>query len=274
MRTVLVTGGNRGLGLETCRQLGQRGFRVLLASRSDDGEAAARTLAGGDRLPIEWRQLDVTDDRSVGALASAFAAERLHLDVLVNNAGVALNGFNADIARRTLDVNFFGALRVTDALLPFLPEGGHIVMVSSGMGELSVVTPALRAQLTAPDLTRARLLELMRGFVDGVARGTFADAGWPASAYRTSKVGLNALTRVLARDLADRRIAVNAVCPAGCAPRSAARARHARWRRAPPRSLRSPRSSNRRAAASTATVSRFPGDGTTACYFSLSSARI
>lgn len=195
MPTSLVTGASRGLGLETVRQLAARGHRVL---------ATARTPKGPDVL-----QLDVTSDASVRTLAERIARETI--DVLVNNAGVALHGFDERIARETIDTNYFGALRVTEAVLPLMPPGGVVVMVSSGMGELSSMSPERRAQLLAPDLDVEGVSALMREFVDDVARGRHAERGWPSSAYRVSKVGMNALTRVLAR--LHPTMKINAVCP-------------------------------------------------------------
>jgi NAD(P)-dependent dehydrogenase (short-subunit alcohol dehydrogenase family) len=209
-RTALVTGGNRGLGLETGRQLAARGFRVLLTSRA---VLPKEEVAPADAGKLEHRALDVTNGASIAALGARLARQRTRLHVLVNNAGVSLHGFDAERVRRTLAVNFYGAMNVTDALLPLIPDGGTIVMVSSGMGELAGVSPALRAQLMAADLTRAGLVELMNAFVSAVERGRHAEEGWPSSAYRASKIGLNALTRIFARDLSPRRIRVNAVCP-------------------------------------------------------------
>jgi len=212
-RTALVTGGNRGLGLGTCRALAGRGLHVLLTSRNpDDGRNAVQELAA-EGLRAEHFVLDVTSAASASALADALRARALELDVLVNNAGVSLDGFDAEVVRRTLEANFFGALQVTDALAPSIRDGGHIVMVSSGMGELSGYGRALRAQLLDPALDRHVLVELMQSFVREVERGRHRAAGWPSSAYSVSKAGLNALTRVLARELAPRRIRVNAVCP-------------------------------------------------------------
>ena len=212
-RTALVTGASRGLGLEVCRQLARRGDHVLLAARDlARAEALAAELAadGGHVTPYA---LDVTSDASVRALADRIAREGIALDVLVANAGVALDGFDADVARETLDVNTFGAARVIDALTPHLARGAAVVLVSSGMGELSCLGPALRRELSREDLTRAELDALLRGFVDAVARGDHTRQGWPSSAYRVSKAGMNALARILARELAARDVRVNAVCP-------------------------------------------------------------
>jgi NAD(P)-dependent dehydrogenase (short-subunit alcohol dehydrogenase family) len=201
MSVALVTGANRGLGLEVGRQLTARGLRVIFTSRSVPHE------------DVDHRRLDVADPASVRALADALTAERIELDVLVNNAGIALRGFDAEVARRTLEVNFFGALRVTDALVPRIRDGGTIVMVSSGMGEVSALAPRLRERVLSPSLTKDDLVELVHSFVRDVEHRRHEAAGWPSSAYRVSKVALNALTRILARELAPRRIRVNAVCP-------------------------------------------------------------
>jgi carbonyl reductase 1 len=209
----LVTGSNRGLGLETARQLAQRGLRVLVTSRREaEGYAAAQELIA-EGLAAEFKALDVASDASVQALAKNIGKAGLGIDILVNNAGVALSGFNADIVRRTLTVNYFGAARVTDALLPHIPDGGTIVMVSSALGEISNYRADLKKRLLDPALARGEIDALMRSFIDHVEHGVYAAAGWPASAYNASKAGLNALTRVYARDLAPRGIRVNAVCP-------------------------------------------------------------
>jgi carbonyl reductase 1 len=197
MRIAVVTGANRGIGREIATQLVAKGVRLL---------AAAREPGAGDVT------LDVTRKDQIDALS-----ERLEegFDILVNNAGVSLHGFDAQTARRTLDVNFFGAMNVTDALMPRLRDGGRIVMVSSGMGALSVVGPALRARFESPALSRRELVELMESFLRAVADGTHTADGWPSNAYSVSKVGLNALTRVLSRELAGdpRGLLVNSACP-------------------------------------------------------------
>ena len=201
MRTALVTGGNRGLGFETCKQLAARGHRVILTSRSASGARVAASIG------VEHRALDVTGD--LQPLVDALAGTTL--DVLVNNAAIALDGFNDDVARRTIEANYFGAERVTLALLPLLAPLANVVMVSSGLGSLSGVSPSLRRELLDPALDRARLDAMMRGFVEAVARGKHRELGWPSSAYSVSKIGINALARVLARENSTMRI--NAVCP-------------------------------------------------------------
>ena len=206
--TALVTGGNRGLGLETCRQLHHLGYGVILTARdAADGAAAAKAIG------VDFHALDVTDPASISSMADWLEAEGRTLDILINNAAVALDGFTAEVARKTIDANVYGPLRLTEALLPFIPDGGTVVMVSSGVGELSGLAGPIRRELTSQTLTTDKLMALMETFVTDVTEGRHRAAGWPSSAYRLSKAGLNALTRVLASELAPRRIKVNAVCP-------------------------------------------------------------
>lgn len=185
----VVTGANRGLGLETCRQLAQRGCTVVLTSRSrKHGQAAAEQL-GSEGLEVRFQPLDVTDAAAVRALRTLLRNEFGRLDILVNNAGIfpdpydhaapeAASVFNAnlDTVRQALETNTYGALRLAQALIPLMQGRGNVVNVSSGMGQLSD----------------------MNGCCPG---------------YRLSKTALNALTRILADELAHSAVKVNSVCP-------------------------------------------------------------
>lgn len=207
-KTALVTGANQGIGLDTCRQLAEENYAVILTSRDENaGRAAA------DKLGVEYRHLDVTSADDIAALAAGLEKDGRVVDVLVNNAGISMNGFNSEVVRGTLAVNFFGALHLTEALLPLIADGGTIVLVSSGMGELHAYSPAIRKRFSDPHLTRVELVALVDEFIAAVAAGDHEKRGWPSSAYRVSKAAMNALAKVLARDLAFREIRVNAVCP-------------------------------------------------------------
>jgi len=206
-RLAVVTGGNRGIGRAIAERLAKAGLDVIATSRDPSEGRAAAEAVGARYMP-----LDVTDARSIASLAAELAGG---IDVLVNNAGTSMKGFDREVAKGTLAVNFFGAMHVTDRLLPLIRAGGRIVMVSSGMGELSSVSEELRHRFLDPTLSKDGLVTLMESFVSDVAKGIHEQKGWPSSAYRVSKIGLNALTRILARDLANdpRRILINAVCP-------------------------------------------------------------
>ena len=191
-RTFLVTGANRGLGLETCRQLKADGHRVILAARKlAAAEAAATTL------DVEAVELDVTSAESVTRAAKVVSSSHDHVDVIVNNAGV----YEAAL-ELTSETNVRGPMRVIDAFRPMLPDTGAIVMVSSGMGTLSGKPRALVEGIEAAT-TRADVDAL----ADAFAAGKFGSGG----TYGVSKALLNAFTRVLATELAPIR--VNAVCP-------------------------------------------------------------
>src|SRR5947199_6401222 len=210
--TALVTGANRGLGLETSNQLRAKGFRVILTSRDEKkGTASVRGLdpAGRD---VAYHQLDITDAASISAVAHDLPGLASRLDLLVNNAGIGSWGADRRASVRTIATNYFGSRDVTDALLPFIPDGGRIVMVSSGLGELSYMGRDLRPRFEDPSLTRPSLDSLVNSYLSDLEKGEAKSEGWP-SAYSVSKVAMNALTRILARQLPPRKIHGHSVCP-------------------------------------------------------------
>jgi len=185
IRVAVVTGGNKGIGLEICRQLAAQGLRVVLTSRDErKGHAAAKALskAGGE---IGFHPLDVTDPAQIARLAEWVERELGGADVLVNNAGILIDGRSAsvlsvdpEVFHETLETNFFGPLRLAQALVPGMVKRryGRVVNLSSGLGQL----------------------------------GEMGD-GTPS--YRTSKAALNTLTRMLAAATRDKGVLVNSMCP-------------------------------------------------------------
>lgn len=202
-RSALVTGGNRGIGQQVCRVLATEGWNVLLGARdAKKGEPAASRLRKETGGRVRFLPLDVTDEASIANAVRLVRDGAIRLDALVNNAGI----YRGD-ARDMIDTNFFGPLHVTEAVLPFLNDGASVVNVTSGLGSLSNLDREHRAALTDPSLTRGRLAELMREYESTRGRG------WGGDAYGVSKAALNALSRVFAAELRDRRIKVNATCP-------------------------------------------------------------
>jgi NAD(P)-dependent dehydrogenase (short-subunit alcohol dehydrogenase family) len=209
----IVTGATRGLGLETARQLASRGWRIGLTGRDvERGQRAVDALKASGAIASFW-PLDVADAGSIRSFAAHARKAWPAIHALVNNAGVSLSGFDASVARRSIDTNFYGPMRLTDELVDLLASPSNVVMVSSGMGELAGLSPELRGRFADPSLTREELVQLVERFVRDVDQGSFRQSGWPSNAYRVSKVALNALARLMAKDLTPRDVHVNAVCP-------------------------------------------------------------
>jgi NAD(P)-dependent dehydrogenase (short-subunit alcohol dehydrogenase family) len=143
-KIALVTGANKGLGREISRQLATQGVLVLMAARDRArGEHAANDLRAKG-LPVEFIQLDVTSQPSVDEAAAEITRRHGRLDILMNNAGIALDWIapselTVEAYEETFDTNVFGVFRVTKAMLPLLKKSGHgrIVNVSSGLGSLT-----------------------------------------------------------------------------------------------------------------------------------------
>jgi NAD(P)-dependent dehydrogenase (short-subunit alcohol dehydrogenase family) len=187
----LVTGANKGIGLEIARQLGKQGMTVLLGAREERrGQEAAEKLRT-DGVDAEFIQLDVTRQETIDRAAWRIEKEFGRLDVLVNNAGIFIDdappsGLGMDTLRRTFETNFFGPVAVTKAMLPLLRRSlaGRIVNMSSGLGSLTQTS----------------------------------DLGWEFShlnllAYNSSKTALNAATVEFAKELRGTAIKVNAADP-------------------------------------------------------------
>ena len=148
MTTTLITGANKGLGKETARQLIAAGHTVYVGSRDE-----ARGRAAADELGARFVQLDVTDDASVTAALTTIEADG-GLDVLINNAGIALLGLNGPEALQVFDTNAVGIIRVTEAALPLLrkSENPVVVNVSSALGSFWAVTNPDRPAFSYPSV--------------------------------------------------------------------------------------------------------------------------
>jgi len=179
----LVTGGNRGIGLEICRQLASRGATVILTARDPDAGKAALEKLGLLNGTVQFHRLNVTESSELAPLKKFVENTYGQLDVLINNAGIASDDDGSgvevklDTVRKTLETNTLAPLHLAQTLLPLLKRSGRarIVNISSGMGQLS---------------------DMEGGY----------------AAYRISKAALNAVTGILAAELRGS-VAVNSMCP-------------------------------------------------------------
>lgn len=188
-RIAIVTGANRGIGFETCRQLGRLGYRVILTSReAAKGRAAAEALHR-EGAEVIHHPLDVTKAGDIARLRRFVLTKFGRVHVLINNAGVLLDeersvlDVKLETLRTTMETNVYGALQLCQAFVPVMRERnyGRVVNVSSGMGQLA----AFDEYSMSDD----------------------------SPAYRMSKAALNALTRMVAAAAAETNVLVNSVCP-------------------------------------------------------------
>lgn len=250
-RYAVVTGSNRGIGLETVRQLASQGVKVVLTARNEKrGMEALQSLHESGLTNVVFHQLDVLDPVSINSLANFIQEKFGRLDILVNNAGasgvvvdeeglkalnidpsawlsgeayklIELHGViktNYEKAEECLNINYYGVKRVTEALLPLLqlsPAGARIVNVSSLRSELKRIPGEhIRKELSdIVSLTEERVEVVLRRFLHDLKENALEANGWSLMlpAYSISKVTLNAYTRILAKKFPN--MCINCVHP-------------------------------------------------------------
>ncbi|CAI9274381.1 unnamed protein product [Lactuca saligna] len=233
-RCAVVTGGNKGIGFEICRQLASNGIEVILTARNESrGIEAVKKLHDSGLPSILFHQLDINDPQSIARLAKFIETNFKKLDILINNAaliGIIMHekefkagaGFVQvvdenvhllaevieepyELGEECLQTNYFATKSVTEALIPLLQlsNSPRIVNVTSTYGELSYLhNEKLKEELRdMKNVTEERIEEIIQWFLRDFKASKLQENGWPltVSAYKVSKAMLNAYTRLLAK---------------------------------------------------------------------------
>jgi NAD(P)-dependent dehydrogenase (short-subunit alcohol dehydrogenase family) len=172
MKTIIITGISRGIGKATAQKFIEEGYKVIGLSQSGKSPFQHQNL--------EVYQTDISNPTSIKSFVDQLISKSIKIDIFVNNAGILIdkgNGLTIDILRKTLEVNLFGLIDLTEQIIPFMNNGGHIINLSSGLGSLTDATS-----------------------------GSY-------STYRISKVAINMYTRTLAAQLNNRGIRVSSLDP-------------------------------------------------------------
>ncbi|KAK4266798.1 hypothetical protein QN277_023672 [Acacia crassicarpa] len=231
----IVTGANRGIGLETVKMLASNGVKVVLTARDEKRglEALEKLKAFGFSHLVIFHQLDVTDTASIASLVDFVKTQFGRLDILVNNAAIC--GLNLDelgedppfkwreltqtfeLAEKCVETNYYGAKETAEAFLPLLQlsDSPRIVNVSSQAGLLENISNEWAKGVLdgVENLTEDRIDEVVKEFVKDLKEGTMEAKRWPTflPAYMVSKAALNSYTRILARRYPN--MCINCVCP-------------------------------------------------------------
>lgn len=234
----VVTGANKGIGLAIVRQLALQyptspasngSLLVYLTARDQGrGEAAVQSLendaqlkqakalkADGGLSEIKYHQLDITDSNSIRSFAAELkAAHEDGIDFVINNAGIALNGFDAKVVSTTLECNYYKTLEACHTFLPLLKPTGRIINVASAVGKLDKYSEQVRNRFQAAR-TEEDITSIIKDFHAAVQAGKEKDAGFPSAAYAVSKAGLIGATRALARAEKQKgsSVLINSCCP-------------------------------------------------------------
>ena len=238
-RVAVVTGANKGIGLAIVRQLAlaypssslNKGPLLIYLTARDQsrGEAAVKDIHNDPQLAkaqaldsygglstVKFHELDIANPNSIDAFAAS--TKETHpdgIDFLINNAGMAMNGFDLNVVKTTLGCNYYGTLAMTEKMLPQIRDGGRLVNVASMIGHLGS---------NYSDSTKKRFLDaksvedvnkLMEDFTEAVATNEYRSQGWPGAAYAVSKAGMIAFTKVIAREQKAKgsNVLINVCCP-------------------------------------------------------------
>ncbi|RDX83062.1 (+)-neomenthol dehydrogenase, partial [Mucuna pruriens] len=246
-RCAVVTGANKGIGLEIVKQLASAGIKVVLTARNEErGLQALETLkASGLSHLVVFHQVDVADAASVASLADFIKSKFGKLDILINNAGVGgiviedndllttviVNRGKIpeddgtkpitqthELAEECLQINYYGAKITTESLMPLLQlsDSPRIVNVSSTLGQLESFPEGSWARGVLGDvdnLSEEKVDEILKKFLRDFQEGSLESKGWPKylGAYIVSKAAMNAYTRILAKKYPS--FCINSVCP-------------------------------------------------------------
>jgi len=233
-RIALVTGSNKGIGLEIAKKIGaektddENAFLCILGCRNKELGLQAAEQLKSEGMDVDFVRIDLEDVDSIESATKYIKEKYGCCDVLVNNAAVCFNDptlygkvphtpfdEQADITVRT---NFFGTLSLTKKMLPLLEKSDspRIINIASSAGRLAILPSQQRREAFSSDtVTMENLEEFMMDFIEAAKEGNHSEKGWPNTGYGVSKVGIISMTKILARE--NPRFMVNSVDPGYCA---------------------------------------------------------
>jgi carbonyl reductase 1 len=216
----------QGIGFEISRKIGKAGGKIIVACRNEEHGLEAVNQLKSEGIDAEFRSLDISDDLSIGRFARDIEEAFGKVSVLVNNAAIAFKGSDPtpfkEQAQPTMTPNFFGTLKLTEALLPLLrrSEQPRIVNMASQSGHLKIVKDEALKERFVNCPTVEELEGLIYAYIKDVQDGVHEQKGWPSSNYGMSKLGVIAMTRIMAAREEQLHpgsaMRINCCCPGHC----------------------------------------------------------
>lgn len=222
LKTIIITGANKGIGYGITENLFQKPYNIIMACRNLElaqiTKKKLETQYPSSPAKLFLRALDITSAKSIQEFCDSLEKENIFVDILLNNAGMAYKGdaFNETVVRETLQTNFYGTVELTEKMFKNMRSNGKIICIGSSAGKSKILKSVdLAKKFNDPEINREKLFELASQFIEDVKLNVYEKSGWPKWGYGVSKLLINNYVRALSnfKEVKEKKLQVYVCCP-------------------------------------------------------------